>query len=59
MTLLRVLQGAGRRLKWAGCSWVEEDGAGWSWVHGLVIPIKKIEDELIHKVNDGNYANVK
>ena len=22
-------------------SWVEVDGAGWSWVHGLVITIKK------------------
>ena len=22
-------------------SWVEVDGAGWSWVHGLVIPIEK------------------
>ena len=22
-------------------SWVEMDGAGWRWVHGLVIPIQK------------------
>ena len=22
-------------------SWVEVDGAGWRWVHGLVIPIRK------------------
>ena len=21
-------------------SWVEVDGAGWSWVHGLVIPFR-------------------
>ena len=21
-------------------SWVEADGAGWRWVHGLVIPIE-------------------
>ena len=23
-------------------SWGEVDGAGWRWVHGLVIPMKKI-----------------
>ena len=23
----------------AEMSWVEVDGAGWSWVHGLVIPV--------------------
>ena len=22
-------------------SWVEVDGAGWRWVHGLVIPLEK------------------
>ena len=25
----------------AEMSWVEVDGAGWRWVHGLVTPIKK------------------
>ena len=25
----------------AGLSWVEVDGAGWRWVHDLVIPILK------------------
>ena len=30
--LLRVLQRAGWRLKWAGWRWVELGGGGWSWV---------------------------
>ena len=29
-------------------SWVGVDGAGWSWVHGLVIPI----DIYIYNAND-------
>ena len=28
----------------AQMSWVEVDGAGWRWVHGFVIPNKKLED---------------
>ena len=29
-------------------SWVEVDGAGWSWVHGLVIPIGKQSYDIRH-----------
>ena len=45
LTMLRVLQRAGWRLKWAGWrsielgeSWNELGALGWSWVNGLVIP---------------------
>ena len=31
----------GWRLKSAGWRWMELDGAGWSWVHGLVTPVLK------------------
>ena len=27
-------------------SWVEVDGAGWSWVHSLVIPFLKIDFKI-------------
>ena len=39
----------------AEMSWVEVDGAGWSWVHGLVIPIynKKVSE----LANDTNWVN--
>ena len=29
-------------------SWVEVDGAGWRWVHGLVIPIEEILTVKLH-----------
>ena len=28
-------------------SWVEVDGVGWSWVHGLVIPVNRIIKDLL------------
>ena len=31
-------------------SWVEVDGAGWRWVHGLVIPIIKNGNDFINKL---------
>ena len=40
--MLKVLQRAGWRLKWAVWRWMElggGDGAGWRRVHGLAIPI--------------------
>ena len=37
----RRLKWAGWRLKWAVWRWMELGGAGWSWVHGLVIPVGK------------------
>ena len=30
-------------------SWVEVDGAGWRWVHGLVIPFQKTDRLNIKK----------
>ena len=33
------VDGARSKLKWAGWKWMELGGAGWSWVHGLVIPL--------------------
>ena len=31
-------------------SWVEVDGAGWRWVHGLVIRVIKNENDFIKKL---------
>ena len=28
-------------------SWVEVDGAGWRWVHGLVIPLSNSFDSFL------------
>ena len=39
--------GAGVELE---MSCVEVDGAGWSWVHGFVIPIQKCQTEISFKV---------
>ena len=39
--LMRVLQRAGWRLKWADWRWMELAGAGWRWVHGLIMPFWK------------------
>ena len=33
------LGGSSNELGGSGRSWVEVDGAGWRWVHGLVMPI--------------------
>ena len=32
-------------------SWVEVDGAGWNWVHGLVIPILCYYQRLTRRLN--------
>ena len=37
-----IVEGVAESLVEAEISWVEVDGAGWRWVHGLVIPILKI-----------------
>ena len=34
--------------------WVEADGAGWSWVHSLVIPF-----EILMQCNNANVVTVK
>ena len=34
-----IVEGVAESWVEAEMSWVEVDGAGWSWVHGLVIPI--------------------
>ena len=34
-----IVEGVAETWVEAEMSWVEVDGAGWSWVHGLVIPI--------------------
>ena len=39
------LDGAGWTLKRSWWRWMEVDGGGWRWVHGLVMPIKKIEND--------------
>ena len=31
-------------------NWVEVDGTGWRWVHGLVIPIIKNGNDFINKL---------
>ena len=33
-----IVEGVAESWVEAEMSWVEVDGAGWSWVHGLVIP---------------------
>ena len=38
-----IVEGVAETWVEAEMSWVEVDGAGWSWVHGLVIP-KKIKN---------------
>ena len=40
-----IVQGVAESWVEAEMSWVEVDGAGWRWVHGLVIPIP-IENDL-------------
>ena len=35
-----IVEGVAESWLEAEMSWVEVDGAGWRWVHGLVIPIK-------------------
>ena len=32
-------------------SWVEVDGAGWRWVHGLVIPFIKVRSLINFNVS--------
>ena len=34
----------------AEMSWVEVDGAGWRWVHGLVIPIYFYEKDYTYPI---------
>ena len=34
-----IVEGVAESWVEAEMSWVEVDGAGWSWVHGLVIPV--------------------
>ena len=34
-----IIEGVAERWVETEMSWVEVDGAGWSWVHGLVIPV--------------------
>ena len=36
-----IVDGVAESWMEAEISWVEVDGAGWRWVHGLVIPIQK------------------
>ena len=36
----KIVEGVAESWVEAEMSWVEMDGAGWSWVHGLVMPIK-------------------
>ena len=36
-----IVEGVAESWVEAEMSWVEVDGAGWRWVHGLVIPKKK------------------
>ena len=35
-----IVEGVAESWLEAEMSWVEVDGAGWNWVHGLVIPIQ-------------------
>ena len=37
-----IVEGVAEGWVEAEISWVEVDGAGWRWVHGLVTPILKI-----------------
>ena len=37
-------------------SWMEVDGAGWSWVHCLVIPVPKILRHLVF-IQSSLFAN--
>ena len=34
-----IVEGVAESWVEAEMSWVVQDGGGWSWVHGLVIPI--------------------
>ena len=34
-----IVEGVAESWVEAKMSWVEVDGAGWRWVHGLVIPV--------------------
>ena len=36
-----IVEGVAESWVEAEISWVEVDGAGWRWVHGLAIPVKK------------------
>ena len=36
-----IVEGVAESWVEAEMSWVEVDGAGWRWVHGLVIPIQQ------------------
>ena len=37
----KIVEGVAESWVEAKMSWVEVDGAGWRWVHGLVIPLLK------------------
>ena len=37
----KVVEGVAESWVETEMSWVEVGGAGWRWVHGLVIPIRK------------------
>ena len=39
---LNIVEGVADSWVEAEMSWVEVDGAGWRWVHGLVIPYIKL-----------------
>ena len=41
----------------AKMSWVEVDGAGWRWVHGLVIPVIKHKFHPSIVLINGNMVN--
>ena len=43
-----IVQGVAESWVEAEMSWVEVDGAGWKWVHGLVTPVKKMLLERLH-----------
>ena len=43
-----IVEGVAESWVEAEMSWVEVDGAGWRWVHGLVIPIEEILTVKLH-----------
>ena len=42
-----IVEGVAESWVEAEMSWLEVDGAGWSWVHGLVIPVNRIIKDLL------------
>ena len=45
-----IVEGVAESWVEAEMSWVEVDGAGWRWVHGLVIPIYFYEKDYTYPI---------